>query len=92
MGRALSLKYTKYWVLEGAWVVPGIAPPGTHPVPYPGYTLPPRLAGQHGTARTVTQEEYGRGAHIRPTTLFKYPDLRVPRYDRGLTCSKDRQN
>ena len=39
MGRALSLKYTKYGVLGGSLVVPGIALPATHPgPPHPGYT------------------------------------------------------
>ena len=42
VGRALRLDYAKYGVLEGAWVVPGIAPlqyppsyptPGTPPLP-----------------------------------------------------------
>ena len=49
--------------------------PGT-PLPHP--------AGPDVDARVYTLVEYGRGAQIRPTTHFILPDLRVPRYDRGL--------
>ena len=42
-------------VLEGPGWVPGIAPPGTHPVPHtPGTPLPP-WTGVHHAARSGSQ-------------------------------------
>ena len=38
MGRALRLNMMNIWVLGWLGVVPGIAPPATHPPPHPGYT------------------------------------------------------
>ena len=84
VGRAFNLKYTNIGVLEVPGWVPGIAPPGTRPAPYPGYTLLPLLLGPASAARSVSQTKYGRGALIGSPTHFRRPFLRVHGYDRGL--------
>ena len=73
------------------WLGTGIALPATHPgTPYPttpGTPLPhPTVStGTADTAaRAAATEQYGCGAHIRSSTLFMYPDLRVLKYDRGI--------
>ena len=71
-------------VLGGYWVVPGIAPPATHRIPYPGYTPPHRMSARPLTTGAVALTKYGRGAHIRRSTLFRPAFLSVQGYDRGL--------
>ena len=71
-------------VLGGYWVVPGIALPGTHLIPHPGYTPPPGMSARPLTTGAVPRAKSGRGAQIRRTTHFRGPDLTVPGYDRGL--------
>ena len=44
VGRALSLKYTKIWVLGGGWVVPGIATLPAHPRPTTPGTPSPAMS------------------------------------------------
>ena len=72
---------------DGPGLVPGIALPGTHPPPHPGYT--PRCRRRPDphvstAARVSTPEQYGRGAQIRRPTHFRCPNLSVLRYYRGL--------
>ena len=61
VGRAFSLKYTKYRVLGWVWLGTGIALPGTHPAyPTPG-TPPPTWYTQHVNAGYVTASNSAGG-------------------------------
>ena len=62
MGRALRLEYVKYGVRGGAWVVPGIAPPGTTRPHHPGYT-PPHPDSQYRYRRHRRTGQY-RGVNM----------------------------
>ena len=86
------LKYSLIWTLDldpgsGPWLVPGIAPPGTHPVPtqlpHPGYTSAV-MAVYAGGARAGRTSKYGRGALIGRSTHFRSTLVAHCDYDRGL--------
>ena len=57
--------------------VPGIAPPGLTPVPYPGYTLPATPVHVAGYAMPCSQDQIVLWAQIRRSTHFKSLNLRV---------------
>ena len=63
---------------DGAGWVLGIALPTPPSHTPPRVHLPPAPWYREADARAAGQEEYGRGAHIRPSTLFMPAFLRVP--------------
>ena len=77
MGRVLRLNMVNMRVRGRVWWGTGIAPPPTHPVPYPGYTPPAALALPATTYTMLSEVEYGRGAQIGSSTHLKGPILRV---------------
>ena len=74
---------TEYGVLDGGWVVPGIALPGTHPHRTTPGTPPRTVLAASAVPAAVPGLEYGRGALFRRPTHFKGPFLRHKGYDRG---------
>ena len=67
-----------------SWLVPGIAPPGTHPASAtPGTPLPPASARPWLTD-AGRWSKYGRGAHIRRSTHLAGTLVAVWDYDRGI--------
>ena len=84
VGRALRLNIDEYGPWEGTGLGTGIALPGTHPRPIPRVHPPYPALALAVADPAPRRTKPCRGAHIRPTTLFMGPILRVPRYYRGL--------
>ena len=71
VGRALGLNMMEYEGPGGAWVGTRYSPPGTTQLPYPGYTPSRPTAHFMLPLVLVPRSKSGRGAQIRPSTLFK---------------------
>ena len=70
---------SKYGVLGGCWVVPGITPPSTHPVPTtPGTPPCPHTAVHvHGRCRALTKHAVGLISVAQLTLGTSFSDIRL---------------